>query len=170
MISDSTITSIIECTADTHWAAHDGGTEGRAKIEGLIQAEIDKTASLPAQSGSVQCREDVARAVCCGEHDGGCILRDCEPHEGEEIACIALKGYHDKTIDAVLAVLALPQHAGQPPCWPSGFHELEYNTEATDRGCVMFFDTHEQRNKFMKWFTAEASAPVSPQPREDNKS
>lgn len=46
---------------------------------------------------------------------------------------------------------------GAPPCWPSSFYELEYNTEQTDRGCVMFFDTYEQRNAFMQWFTASAS-------------
>lgn len=53
-------------------------------------------------------REEIARIICCAEH-GGCILRDCEPSGDDVTACIALKGYHDKTIDAMMAALTPPE-------------------------------------------------------------
>lgn len=64
-------------------------------------------------------REQVARAICCGEH-GRCILEDCEPADGELTACIALKGYHDKTIEAVLALSPPEPTEGLLPIFADG--------------------------------------------------
>ena len=41
-----------------------------------------------------------------------------------------------------------------PPVTPSSFHEHSLDPKA----CIMFFDTTEQRNEFMQWFTLWACA------------
>lgn len=59
-------------------------------------------------------------------------------------------------VDRTAAIFRPLAQAERVPM-PTGLHELEYPTAATDKGCVAFFDTRENMLAFMDWLTALAA-------------
>lgn len=51
-IRPATVSAIIAATADTHWAAYDGGTAARQKIEKLIADEVAFQAKSQGEHGA----------------------------------------------------------------------------------------------------------------------